>query len=144
LKTFESRLPIYDIPQTTVNIPNTLKGVQNIILTSADIQENPELSAFLNKLTDAVFLKAGLTVETAYLKPGEVFSTRDLEESRPVCILVFGLKPPDLCLQGFGSLHEVYGWKNFKILFAEALGQYLQNEAAKKILWASIKVLLEK
>jgi hypothetical protein len=144
LKTFESILPIYDIPQNTVNISDALRRVQNIILTSADIQENPEWIAFLNKLAEGVFVQAGLSVETVFVHPGSVFALRDLDAPHPQGVLVFGMKPADLCLQGFASLYEVYHWKNYKILFAGPLGQYANNEAAKKTLWAALKIFLVK
>ena len=144
MKTFESTLLIYDIPQNAVNIPDSLQKVQNIILTSPDIQENPELNAFLNKLSDGVFVQAGLSVETVSVPTGSVFALRNLEESHPRRILVLGLQPFDLCLQGFAALYEVYQWKNFRILFASNLGQYVHNDAAKRTLWAALKILLEK
>lgn len=121
-----------------VSIKN-YKLKQNIIfIDSIEFQDDDKMKD-LNKILLSVNLIADSNASLIKLEKNQSVQISDLTSTTDYDILVFGLKPNNLCLQGFEDKYKVYQFMNFNILFADSISKCFENHHNKSLLWSAIR-----
>ncbi|MEP7196574.1 MAG: hypothetical protein ABI851_08640 [Saprospiraceae bacterium] len=112
---------------------------QNLILINKEELTFAENSEALSRILSSVQLDSKTNAELVELNLDQSFDLKNWLLNEKIFVLVFGIEPAKLHLQGFEIKNKVYEIMNFRILFVDSISKYINNKTAKAELWSALK-----
>lgn len=134
-----SKYTTYNVSEENFVFDKKIFNYQNLILLdSSNFKEKENIEA-LNKILLSIGLKTEENTHVQPLKKNQTLSLNSNEFREETWILCFGIAPSDLGLQGFVELHTPFSFKNFRLLFAAEIKDYIHDKNNKLKLWNALK-----
>ncbi len=140
LDEYKSKYTTYLITEENFVIDEKILEFQNIIMLNNENFENKANIEFLDQIISALNWKKELNVKVIPLSNTQNLPIHSIGNSIAKRILVFGLRPQKLLINGCEELHTIYKLNNIELIFALNLNEYINNKTNKTALWSSIKI----
>ncbi|NOT37171.1 MAG: hypothetical protein HOP11_07315 [Saprospiraceae bacterium] len=135
-----SKYTTYNISEENFVFGNKKYNFPNIILCDYSEYQDKDKKEALHKILLSINININDNGALELLKKNESFSFHVLNPRPETDILVFGLRPSRLMLQGFDELYISFDFLGCRIMFVGPLSDYLHEKNNKLLLWNALRV----